>query len=119
MQIGGNFRMVLSHALPRSFARGYESQLEFRMTGNQPDQLAADMATRTEAARALVYSAARAYDDGAPGLTRTSAMAKLFREEPDAKQIIKLKEIYQLLESVTDKCEDVANLIEGIVLENA
>ena len=48
-----------------------------------------------------------------------SAMAKLFREEPDAKQIIKLKEIYQLLESVTDKCEDVANLIEGIVLENA
>jgi uncharacterized protein len=48
-----------------------------------------------------------------------SAMAKLFREEPDAKQIIKLKEIYQLLESVTDRCEDVANLIEGIVLENA
>jgi hypothetical protein len=47
-----------------------------------------------------------------------SAMAKLFREEPDAKEIIKLKEIYQLLESVTDKCEDVANLIEGIVLEN-
>jgi predicted phosphate transport protein (TIGR00153 family) len=47
-----------------------------------------------------------------------SAMAKLFREEPDAKEIIKHKEIYQLLESVTDKCEDVANLIEGIVLEN-
>jgi hypothetical protein len=48
-----------------------------------------------------------------------SAMAKLFREEPDVKEIIKLKEIYQLLETVTDKCEDVANLIEGIVLENA
>jgi len=48
-----------------------------------------------------------------------AAMAKLFREEPDAKQIIKLKDIYQLLESVTDKCEDVANLIEGIVLENS
>jgi hypothetical protein len=47
-----------------------------------------------------------------------SAMAKLFREEPDAKEIIKQKEIYQLLEAVTDKCEDIANLIEGIVLEN-
>ena len=47
-----------------------------------------------------------------------SAMAKLFREEPDAKENIKQKEIYQLLESVTDKCEDIANLIEGIVLEN-
>jgi predicted phosphate transport protein (TIGR00153 family) len=48
-----------------------------------------------------------------------SALAKLFREESDVKQIIKLKEVYQLLESITDKCEDVANVIEGIVLENA
>ena len=48
-----------------------------------------------------------------------TALAKLFREESDVKQIIKLKEVYQLLESVTDKCEDVANVIEGIVLENA
>jgi len=47
-----------------------------------------------------------------------AAMAKLFREEPNVKQLIKLKEIYQLLESVTDRCEDVANLLEGIVLEN-
>jgi len=48
-----------------------------------------------------------------------SALAKLFREESDAKQILKLKEVYQLLESITDKAEDVANVIEGIVLENA
>lgn len=48
-----------------------------------------------------------------------SAVAKLFREEPDVKQIIKLKEVYQLLEGVTDKAEDVANIIEGIVLENS
>jgi predicted phosphate transport protein (TIGR00153 family) len=48
-----------------------------------------------------------------------SALAKLFREETDVRQIVKLKEVYQLLESVTDKCEDVANVIEGIVLENA
>jgi len=48
-----------------------------------------------------------------------AALAKLFREEPDAKEVIKQKEVYQLLEAVTDKCEDVANLIEGIVLESA
>lgn len=48
-----------------------------------------------------------------------AGLAKLFREESDVRQIIKLKEIYQLLESITDKCEDVANVIEGIVLENA
>jgi uncharacterized protein len=48
-----------------------------------------------------------------------SAMSKLFREEPDVREVIKLKAIYQLLETITDRCEDVANLIEGIVLENS
>ena len=48
-----------------------------------------------------------------------SAMSKLFREEPDVRELIKLKAIYELLETITDKCEDVANLIEGIILENS
>ena len=48
-----------------------------------------------------------------------SAMSKLFREEPDVREVLKLKAIYELLETVTDKCEDVANVIEGIVLENS
>jgi uncharacterized protein len=48
-----------------------------------------------------------------------SAMSKLFREEQDTREIIKLKAIYELLESVTDRCEDVANMCEGIALENA
>lgn len=48
-----------------------------------------------------------------------AALSKLFREENDVKRLIKLKAIYELLETITDKCEDVANIIEGIVLENA
>jgi len=48
-----------------------------------------------------------------------SAMSKLFRDESDVRQLIKLKAIYELLEAVSDKCEDVANVIEGVVLENA
>ncbi|CAN5899015.1 DUF47 domain-containing protein [soil metagenome] len=48
-----------------------------------------------------------------------SAMSKLFREEPDVREVITLKAIYELLETITDKCEDVANVIEGIVLENS
>jgi uncharacterized protein Yka (UPF0111/DUF47 family) len=48
-----------------------------------------------------------------------SAVAKLFREENDIKQLIKLKEVYEILETVTDLCEDVANIIDGIVLEYA
>jgi uncharacterized protein len=47
------------------------------------------------------------------------AIARLFREESDLKSLIKMKEIYELLETVTDRCEDVANTIEGIVLEYA
>jgi predicted phosphate transport protein (TIGR00153 family) len=48
-----------------------------------------------------------------------AAMSKLFRDESDVRQLIKLKQIYELLEAVSDKCEDVANLLEGVVLENA
>jgi len=48
-----------------------------------------------------------------------SAMSKLFREESDVRELIKLKAIYELLESITDKCEDTANLIEGVILENS
>jgi len=48
-----------------------------------------------------------------------SAMSKLFREEPDVREVIKLKAIYELLETITDKCEDVANVIEGVILENS
>ena len=47
------------------------------------------------------------------------AMSRLFREEPDVRELIKFKAIYELLETVTDRCEDVANIIEGIVLENS
>ncbi len=35
------------------------------------------------------------------------------------RELIKLRAIYELLEAVTDRCEDVANIIEGIVIENA
>ena len=48
-----------------------------------------------------------------------AAMSKLFREEPDVREVIKLKAIYELLETITDKCEDVANVIEGIILEHS
>ncbi|MEY2592355.1 MAG: DUF47 domain-containing protein [Betaproteobacteria bacterium] len=48
-----------------------------------------------------------------------SAMSALFREQEDVRELIKLKAIYEMLESITDRCEDVANLVEGIVLENS
>mgnify|MGYP000126043078 CR=1 FL=1 len=47
------------------------------------------------------------------------AMSKVFREEPDVRQVIKLKEMYELLETVTDRCKDVAGTVEAIVLENS
>ncbi len=43
----------------------------------------------------------------------------LFREEQDVREVIKMKAIYELLEAITDRCEDVANLAEGISLENS
>jgi predicted phosphate transport protein (TIGR00153 family) len=48
-----------------------------------------------------------------------AAISRLFREESDTRQLIKLKAIYELLEAATDKCQDVANVIESLILENA
>ena len=47
------------------------------------------------------------------------ALASLFENNHDAMTIIKWKDIYEDLEEATDRCEDVANVIEGIVLKNA
>jgi predicted phosphate transport protein (TIGR00153 family) len=47
------------------------------------------------------------------------AIARLFQKEDDPKELIKWKDILEHIESATDRCEDVADIIEGIVLENA
>jgi predicted phosphate transport protein (TIGR00153 family) len=47
------------------------------------------------------------------------AIARLFEEEDDPKELIKWKDILEHIETATDQCEDVADIIEGIVLENA
>ncbi len=47
------------------------------------------------------------------------SIERLFAEEPDAKEVIKKREIYQVLETATDKCEDAGNVIESIVIKYA
>lgn len=58
------------------------------------------------------------YENEADEVLRT-AMSKLFREEQDVRELIKLKGIYERLESVTDYCDNVGNLLQAIVLENS
>lgn len=48
-----------------------------------------------------------------------TGMSRLFREEQDVRELIKLKAVYEMLETITDLCKDVATQIEGIVLENS
>jgi hypothetical protein len=47
------------------------------------------------------------------------ALAHLFKSGLDPLMVIKWKEVYEFVESATDCCEDVADMIEVIVLENA
>ncbi len=47
------------------------------------------------------------------------AIAKLFENEKNAIELIKMKEILHALETATDKCEDAANVIESIIVKNA
>lgn len=47
------------------------------------------------------------------------SIERLFENEPDAKEVIKKRDIYQVLEIVTDKCEDATNVIESIIIKYA
>jgi uncharacterized protein len=48
-----------------------------------------------------------------------NAISLLFREESDIRQVIKLKAVYELLETATDRCQDVADILESVILQNA
>lgn len=48
-----------------------------------------------------------------------TAMAELFDDTMDITQVIKWREIYEHMESATDRCEDVANVLEGVALKHA
>jgi len=48
-----------------------------------------------------------------------ASMSHLFRDEIDTRELIKLKAIYEHLETISDRCQDVANIVEGIILENS
>ena len=77
------------------------------------------LATLEDSARILkLCNEIDSLESQADSVMRT-AISKLFREESDVRQLIKLETVYQLLEAATDQCEDVANIIEGVVLEHA
>ncbi len=56
-------------------------------------------------------------EDQADAVERT-VLANLFRSNTDAISLIKLKDLYELLESTTDRCEDVADVIQNIAVKN-
>jgi len=57
-------------------------------------------------------------EDQADHVSR-KAIASLFEREKDPIQLIKIKELYEVLETATDKAEDAANVLEAIVLKSA
>ena len=70
---------------------------------------------------AIELEAARRYAELAQAMSAQGnhAVAELFRNGTDPVEIIKWKDIYGLLEDAIDACEDVANVIERIVVKHA
>lgn len=90
-------------------------------------QLALDAVQRIERAVALLSQPAQAQQilslcnqiddlEAQADHVLRAAMSKLFREEPDARELIKLRAVYEVLEELTDVCKDVAAEMESIVL---
>ena len=48
-----------------------------------------------------------------------SAVADLFNKEKDPIQVIKLKEVFDYLEATVDSCEDVADVLQNVVVKNS
>jgi uncharacterized protein len=46
-----------------------------------------------------------------------SALLRLFQEEKEPIMVIKWKEVFERLEKATDRCEEVANIVQGVVIE--
>ena len=57
-------------------------------------------------------------EDVADGVVRT-AISDLFDREKDPIALMKLKEVYEFLEATTDRCEDVADVLQGVVIKNS
>ncbi len=51
--------------------------------------------------------------------TYHAAIGELFRQEADPLTVLKFKEIYEKLEAAVDRCEQVANIIESVIIKNA
>ena len=57
--------------------------------------------------------------ENAADVVYRAAMAELFEDSTDMAHVIKWREIYEHMESATDRCEDVANVLEGVALKHA
>lgn len=75
-----------------------------------------DISGNAEHINALCERVGKIESDADATLRR--ALSELFRDPPDTITLMARKEIYELLETVTDRCDDVADLIDGIVLDN-
>lgn len=80
--------------------------------------LGAMRSTTTAAEVVKRCSEIKVLENEADNVLRT-ALARLFREERDPIVIVKWKEIYEHLEDAADRCEDVANIMESVVIEMA
>ena len=57
--------------------------------------------------------------ENAADVVYRAGMAELFDDSTDMADVIKWREVYEHLESATDRCEDVANVLEGVALKHA
>jgi predicted phosphate transport protein (TIGR00153 family) len=108
-----------------------------RLVSYHIDPIPADLVTLSEFAGACareLYSALAALEKGGPIMPHCieinrleneadrigrSAVADLFNKEKDPITIIKLKEIYEFIEATIDSCEDVADVLQNVVVKNS
>jgi uncharacterized protein len=91
-----------------------------RVIGEQSQELASGVAKLEKNSDAVLLHCVEInrLENEADAIAR-AAIARLFEEEKDPIQLIKIKELYEVLELATDKAEDAANVLETVVLKSA
>ena len=77
------------------------------------------LSSMDNASQILVYCKEISELESQADRVKCAAMSQLFRAQTDVRELLKYKTIYEQLETITDYCEDVAETVEGVILENS
>jgi len=117
--IDGTARAMLLYKVERPGERARELADIIVQATAEVEKAVLDLRHRAKLKEILVRCVEINRLENAADVVNRAAIAELFEDSTDMAHVIKWREIYEHMESATDRCEDVANVLEGVALKHA